>query len=65
LGIEGSWRSLACNAVAHALDIGCGYGTRLEFTELFNKLAFDDERSGRGDVTGRRGDLAFSLVFGW
>jgi hypothetical protein len=42
-----------------------GYGMRVEFTELFNKLAFDDERSGRGDVTARRGDLAFSLVFGW
>lgn len=38
---------------------------RIEFTELFNKLTFDADRSGRGDVTARRGDLAFSLVFGW
>jgi hypothetical protein len=35
------------------------------FSELFNKLAFDDDQSDRGDVTARRGDLAFSLVFGW
>lgn len=42
-----------------------GYGLRAEFTELFNKLTFDDARSRRGDVTARRGDLAFSLVFGW
>jgi hypothetical protein len=42
-----------------------GYGMRLEFTELYNKLTFDDERSALGDVTARRGDLAFSLVFGW
>ena len=42
-----------------------GYGLLAEFTELFNKLAFDDAQSDRGDVTARRGDLAFSLVFGW
>jgi hypothetical protein len=42
-----------------------GYGMRAEFTESFNKLTFDADRSGRGDVTARRGDFAFSLVFGW
>jgi hypothetical protein len=38
---------------------------RVEFTQLFNKLTFDDALSARGDVTPRRGDLAFSVVFGW
>jgi hypothetical protein len=42
-----------------------GYGLRVEFTELFTKLTFDDERSRHGDVTARRGDFAFSIVFGW
>jgi hypothetical protein len=42
-----------------------GYGMRAEFTELFNKLTFDEGASGRGDATARRADVAFSLVFGW
>jgi hypothetical protein len=42
-----------------------GYGVRVELTELFNKLTFDDERSRVGDATVSRPDLAFSLVFGW
>lgn len=41
-----------------------GYGARIEFTELFNKLSFK-EASGAGDVVARRGDLALSVVFGW
>ena len=41
-----------------------GYGLRMDFTEFFNKLTFDEE-SGQGGVLARRGDLALSLVFGW
>ena len=41
-----------------------GYGLRVDLTEFFNKLTFD-EASGQGDVTARRGDVALSLVFGW
>ena len=41
-----------------------GYGLRMDFTEFFNKLTFD-EASGQGDVLAHRGDLALSLVFGW
>ena len=41
-----------------------GYGLRMDFTEFFNKLTFD-EASGQGDVLATRGDLALSLVFGW
>jgi len=41
-----------------------GYGARIEFTELFNKLTFD-ESSERGNVLARRGDAALSIVFGW
>jgi hypothetical protein len=36
----------------------------MDFTEFFNKLAFD-EGSRQGDVLATRGDLALSLVFGW
>jgi hypothetical protein len=41
-----------------------GYGMRLEFTELLNRLHYE-ESSGHGDVTARRGDLALATVFGW
>jgi hypothetical protein len=41
-----------------------GYGARIEYTHLLNKLTLDDV-SDRGDVLARRGDVALSIVFGW
>jgi len=46
------------------LPASVGIHARIEFTELFNKLTFD-ETSERGNVLARRGEAALSIVFGW